>query len=502
LSDEKAFPDGHIAAGDFYFLRTRDFGRAQEQYEAGVRAFPKEKATYQKRLVELYASSNRNEEAKKLLEQVLSANATDSEAQAMRAALRLTTSSRDEVNLAVTELQALVTKTPGNHLLHFNLGRGLLARGDIEQGRLQMEETLKLRPDFLAARELLAKVYLTRAEGAKALQESEAILRQEPNNLGGHLARSSALLLLQENDKARQELDYITSNFPENSEGRYQSGFLAYTTKDYAKASQMFTQLHKENPKDFRGLVGVVETLAEQNKMGEAVQEVEASVAAEPDRKDLKVALANLYVRSQRYDQAIKIFQEVLQKDPKAADILFKLAETYRRRGDLNQAVETFRKASQAAPNDPGPLLQLGLLMDGTGRREQAKPIYEQILRIQQDHPIALNNLAYIKAEEGTDLDSALSMAQRALQAQPQSPDIADTLGWVYIRKNLSGEAVRLFTDLVKKFPTNPMYHYHYGMALMQRGDRPAAKRELEAALKNQPSKSDADKIQQLLRQL
>jgi tetratricopeptide (TPR) repeat protein len=502
LNDEKVFPDGHLAAGDFYFLRARDFGRAQEQYEAGARAFPKERATYQKRLVELYASSNRNDEAKKVLEQVLSANATDSEALAMRAALRLTTSSRDEVNLAVTELQALVSKTPSNHLLHFNLGRGLLARGDMEQGRLQLEETLKLRPDFLAARELLAKVYLTRAEGAKALQEAEAILRQEPNNLGGHLARSSALLLLQENDKARQELDYITTNFPENSEGRYQSGFLAYTTKDYAKASQMFTQLHKENPKDFRGLVGVVETLAEQNKMGEAVQEVEASVAAEPDRKDLKTALANLYVRSQRYDQAIKIYQELLQKDPKAADILFKLAETYRRRGDLNQALEAFRKASQAAPSDPAPLLQLGLLMDGTGRREQAKPIYEQILRIQQDHPIALNNLAYIKAEEGTDLDTALSMAQRALQAQPQSPDIADTLGWVYIRKNLSGEAVRVFTDLVKKFPTNPMYHYHYGMALMQRGDRPAAKRELEAALKNQPSKSDADKIQQLLRQL
>ena len=246
----------------------------------------------------------------------------------------------------------------------------------------------------------------------------------------------------------------------------------------------------------------MVETLAGQNKLGDAVKEMEASLAAEPDRKDLSVALANLYVRSERYDDAIKIFQGVLQKDPKAADILYRLAETYRRRGDLNQAVETFRKASQAAPNDPGPLLQLGLLMDGTGRREQAKPIYEQILRIQQDHPIALNNLAFIKAEEGTDLDTALSMAQRAFQAQPQSPDIADTLGWVYIRKNLSGETIRVFTDLVKKYPSNPMYRYHYGMALMQRGDRPAAKRELESALKNQPSKSETDKIQELLRQL
>ena len=39
-------------------------------------------------------------------------------------------------------------------------------------------------------------------------------------------------------------------------------------------------------------------------------------------------------------------------------------------------------------------LLQLGLLLDGTGRRDQAKPIYEQILKIQPDQAIALTNLA------------------------------------------------------------------------------------------------------------
>jgi Flp pilus assembly protein TadD len=192
-------------------------------------------------------------------------------------------------------------------------------------------------------------------------------------------------------------------------------------------------------------------------------------------------------------------------KDPKAADILFKLAETYRRKGDLNEAIDTFKKASQAAPNDATPLLQLGLLMDGTGRREQSKPIYESILRIEQDpkrRAIALNNLAYIKAEEGTDLDAALSMAQQAVQAMPDSEDIADTLGWVYIKKNLSVEAIRIFKGLVDKRPENPMYRMHYGMALIQTGDKPAARRELEAALRNRPSKDEANRINDLLRKL
>jgi tetratricopeptide (TPR) repeat protein len=139
------------------------------------------------------------------------------------------------------------------------------------------------------------------------------------------------------------------------------------------------------------------------------------------------------------------------------------------------------------------------MLMEGTGRREQAKPIYEQVLKIQPDHPIALNNLAFIKAEEGVDLDEALTMAQRARQKLPDSENIKDTLGWIYIKKNLSDDAVRIFKELVDKDPGNPSFHYHYGMALLQKGDRPSAKREFDIAMKNNPSKDEAGKLRELI---
>jgi len=118
------------------------------------------------------------------------------------------------------------------------------------------------------------------------------------------------------------------------------------------------------------------------------------------------------------------------------------------------------------------------------------------------NNAIALNNLAYRKAEEGQDLDEALRMAQHARQIQPNATAMADTLGWIYIKKNMSGEAERIFKDLVDKDPNNPMFHYHYGMALMQKGDKSSAKREFEVALKNKPSKDDAGKIQDLLNKL
>lgn len=502
LADTKTFPQGRLQAGDFFFFRLREFDRAEKEYDAGMAASPADKAAYQKRLVELYAVTNKPDQANQMLADILKANPNDNDAIAMRAGMRLSTGNRDQINAAANDLQSLVTKTPTNHLLRFNLARALLAKNEIDAARLQLEEAIKIRPDFVAAREVLARIFLIKGDPSRALKEADGVIALDPKSLQGHLVRSGALMSLNEQDKAREELDFLTKTYPTNPDARYQVGYLAWQNRDFKTAEKVFGEMYAQNPHDSRGLLGVVETMASQNKMSEAIAEMQKNLKAEPDRRDLQIALANLEVRDKRYDDAIKIFSGLVEKEPKSSDLLFRLAETYRLKGDLNTALDLFRRASQAAPNDPQPLLQVGLLMEGTGKREQAKPIYEQVLKIQPDHPIALNNLAYIKAEEGVDLDQALTMAQRARQALPNSADVADTLGWVYIKKNLSEDAVRLFSDLTKKEPANPVFRYHLGMALMQKGDRAAAKKELQTALQSNPSQDDAAKIQDLLKRI
>ena len=499
LTDEKRFPEGHLLAGDFFFFRAREYDRARIQYEAGAKSQPRDKVAYQKRLVELMATTGQSADAGRLLETIMAQNPKDSDAVAMRAALMLQTGNAQQIKQAANDLQSLVAKTPENHLLRFNLARAYLAQGDMEQARMQLEAAIKIRTDFILARELLAAVYLSKGDPARALKEADDTIALNANDLQAHLVRSSALIGLGERDKAHQELDTITRIAPDNPDARYQIGYMAWQSKDFGQAERVFNDLYKANPKDIRGLVGVVETLVGQNKMPDAIKILQTASENEPERKDMKIALANLYVRDLKFDEALKIYTSLLQADPKSGDLLFRTAETERRKGDVNTAIDTFRRASQAAPTDTKPLLQLGLLMDGTGRREQAKPIYEQILKIQPDHPIALNNLAFIKAEEGVDLDEALTMAQRARQKLPDSTNIKDTLGWIYIKKNLSDDAVRIFKELVEQDPTNPSFHYHYGMALLQKGDRPSAKHEFQVAIQNNPSKDEAGKIRELL---
>ena len=512
LSDEKQFPDGHLLAGDFYFARLREFEPAKQQYEAGIAAFPKEKIIYQKRLVELYAGNASNAQANQMVEAILKESPKDSDAIAMRAALKLSSGDLAQINQAAVDLQSLVAKNPTNHLLKFNYARALLAQqaldpnkrdqSKLEQARLQLEDAIKVRPDFLAARELLARLYMAKPDVAKALQVADDLLAQDRTNLTGHLTRSAALLALGNVPKAREELDVISKLYPDNPDARYQVGLLAWQDKDYKKAEQVFSALRNDHPKDPRGLFGITETMAAQNHLNDAIKEMDKAIAAEPDRRDLKLGRANFYVRAQRYDEAIAAYKELLEKEPASADLLFRLGETYGRKGDINLAADTFRKDVQAAPNNTLPLLKLGLILETIGPVDQAKAVYEQILKIDPNQPIALNNLAFRKAEEGVDLDSALAMAQKARQLAPNATNLADTLGWIYIKKNQSSDAERIFKDLVVKEPANYAFHYHYGMALIQKGDKASARRELEAALKNKPSKDDAGKIQDLLARL
>ena len=87
------------------------------------------------------------------------------------------------------------------------------------------------------------------------------------------------------------------------------------------------------------------------------------------------------------------------------------------------------------------------------------------MLAIDTRSVIAANNLAYMYAETGGNLDRALSLAQTAVEGAPDSAAVQDTLGWVYYQKQLPDLAIRAFEQSVAKDPDNPIYHYHLGLA-------------------------------------
>jgi len=122
----------------------------------------------------------------------------------------------------------------------------------------------------------------------------------------------------------------------------------------------------------------------------------------------------------------------------------------------MNPAAEAFRNAVKLRPNDPIPHLRLALLLDQQGERAVARPIYEQVLKIEPDNAVALNNVAYMMAEGGEDLDQALALAQRAKQKLPENLDVADTLAGSTSRRT---SATTPFRSTTTCWPSSQSIH-------------------------------------------
>jgi predicted Zn-dependent protease len=52
----------------------------------------------------------------------------------------------------------------------------------------------------------------------------------------------------------------------------------------------------------------------------------------------------------------------------------------------------------------------------------------------------------------------------------------------------LNDSAIQVFRALTQDYPDNPVFHYHFGMVLLQKGDKATAKTELKNALTKKPS--------------
>ncbi|MEK7404324.1 MAG: tetratricopeptide repeat protein [Acidobacteriota bacterium] len=493
------FPAAYEQVGDFYFRRG-DFDGAVRHYEDGLKKDPKRKLLFQKKKAEVLIAQGKRNEAYRLLEEVLKEDSGDVQAHALRSSLLIETGTPKEVQTAISELQAMVSRMPDNVVLRFNLGRALLRKGDRDQARTQFQEAIKKQPGFLPPRIALAELHLVKAEFPLALQTAREVLELDPRNLGAKLISTNALAGMGNLPQARSNVTSTIQEHPDSREARMQMAMLDLVERRFKDAEQAFQKLHETAaPADLRGLMGLSEAYASQDQYAKAIDLLRSELGKNPEQSGIRQALANIAVRAKRYDVAISEYNNLLAKAPSDGALHLRVGEAQRRSGDIKAATASFRKSMQFLPNEPAPVVALALLLEGSGQRGEARALYEQILRLQPDHPVALNNLAYMLAETGGDLDQALTLAQRARQKMPQDVNVADTLGWIYIKKNLSDQAIEIFRDLTRQQPQISTFHYHLAVALYQKGDKIEARKALQAAQQNKPSAEESVRIKELL---
>ena len=173
------------------------------------------------------------------------------------------------------------------------------------------------------------------------------------------------------------------------------------------------------------------------------------------------------------------------------------LGQLYVAQGKLMEAKREFDTIAQRQAKPISALTMLGMISQMQGDGAGAERYFAQVVDLDPRAPIAANNLAWIYAERGEQLDRALQLALGAAEAQPRVPEIQDTLGWVYYKRQMPEQATRAFRESVNLDPRNPTYHYHLGLARVQAGEPALARQSLQRALElgNFPAAAQARRL-------
>jgi len=289
---------------------------------------------------------------------------------------------------------------------------------------------------------------------------------------------------------------------PPSPDTLFQSALSQLQQGKYPDAEASFRKLSELEPGSSRGILGIAEVWGAQKKGDDAIGLLQAESAKYPARSELHYGIGNLALLTAKYDLAISEFQFVLDRVDRnakeAGEIYLRMGEAYRLKGDLEFAANIFKKAQGLQPSNLIIINALAATLEMSGQRKLAAEQYRKMLDLDPKNGVALNNLAFMLAD--TDGALALAYALHARQLFPNEPTVIDTLGWVYLKSNRTDDAIPLFRDALQKNPGNAAYRYHLAAALEQKGAHAEAREEAEAALKSNPSKDDAQKINELLR--
>lgn len=505
LAKASSVPDARSKTADLYF-RLRDYDKARKVLEDAAAAEPERRNEHRRRLAVMTFMQGQPKQAIEAIESIAKDDPNDNQSIALRAAMQLQSGDADKSNAAINDLQSLLGKVPQSPSIRYNLARAYQARGDLDAARVQYMEAIKdaskVNRNFVAARIGLGQVALLKRDFGRAIESADNVLQTEPKNIAAQVIKVNGLLNSGSTALARQELQKFLEATPDQPDLMFQQALVFFAEKKYADAERTFIALRSRYPGDLRLLFGLSETLVSTGRGKQALDMLRAELKARPEINAIRMATANVALRVGDLAAADQEYRHLLGIDPKNLELYLRLGETQRIMKRTQEALQTLRKGQALQPNNPQVNLQLALTLDAAGLQRESLPIYENVVKNQPDNPIALNNLAYMMAEEGRDLDLALTYAQRARQRAPGSLDIADTLGWVYLRKQLNDSALGIYRDITQKAPGNPLYHYHLGIALFQKGDKTGARRSLQTALGLNPTPTDTIKIKELLAKL
>lgn len=323
-----------------------------------------------------------------------------------------------------------------------------------------------------------------------------------PLTLEQRTMRARSLYKLDRPEAGRRVLEAVLED-PDAEVRSYLTYHQEERERNPERAKEMLLKALKKDPSDSRVLQRLARQYVREGNVDEGLMLLTRAIDSGSADKVVYRTRANLYAGLGRLPEAESDARVVLDLDPSdagAVELLVRLYSVQQKVPEAIEELETQRKAGAATPNQ---LVVLGRLYLQTGNEQQARFAFEAAIEAAPDMVGVKNDLAYLLARNGMDLDRALRLAQDAQQGMAENPIVADTLGYVYLRKGLAEPALRQFEYAIALWErggeSNAGFYYHLGLALKALDRNSEAVTAFQRCLEISPDFPDAENVRREL---
>ena len=417
-----------------------------------------------------------------MVEEVLAVGTPSASALMVMAKIHLAQQKIDE---AIEGMRAALELDPASAQAHFILGTALSAKGEGAGARTELARALEIDPGLIEARRVLARVHASLGEHEYAVEEARGYLAAVPDSTQTRILLAQSLVILRRMDAAISELNSIPEA-ERNADVLYALGRVHLGMGNDREAREYLIKANELKPTHHDILRNLVRLDQKENRLAESVARVEAASQAETENAKLRTLSGLVALMDNRSNDAEVAFRKAIELDPTGAAGYEQLARLYAKTGRLNEAVTTYEAAIKARPEDPNLHYFLGTLYSFGGAQDKAIERYEDAIKYGPDLAYPKNDLAYIYAESGENLDRALDLAQDAKAALPDTATVADTLGWVLYKRGIWSAAISYLKEAVANsdgdIAVSGISLHHLAQAYEANGDPEQARKALRRA--------------------
>ena len=221
------------------------------------------------------------------------------------------------------------------------------AAGDFKLAEGALQKVLQAEPNDAEAAEALARGYARSQRWLEAERSFTHLLDREPERQEFRLGRAKVRLELGRYDPAAADLRKLLEVAPKHFEARLLLAHCLLSNAHVAEAEKELLLCRKLQPAHAGPLIGLANCALEQGELDRAQKLIQEAVTLAPlDPLALHVQ-GTLFLRRQRYDLAIPVYERLLTRNPRDKEAHLKLAQALSQTGALARAQEHQDKFQQ-----------------------------------------------------------------------------------------------------------------------------------------------------------